>query len=394
MRVVQYCQHVLGIGHYFRSLEIARALWRHEVVLVTGGPPVDAELPPHVSEFRLPGLRMDSVFAEVFPTDGNRSLSEVQEERAALLYSLFENANPDLFVVELYPFGRKRFDFELLPVLKAVGRHDFGPLRVVCSLRDILVEKENQEAYERRVLDLLNLYFDALLVHSDPTLISLEETFERTAEIRIPVVHTGFIAPRPDADAARRLRKSLQLEEDDLLVVASAGGGQVGTRLLRAVLEAHSQLARPNDLRLFIFAGPFMAETDYASLAGRAVSIAGVQVARFTREFLSFLAAADLSISMAGYNTCMNILATGVSALVWPFDQNREQRLRAEKLAALGAVRLLSDEDLRASRLGALMEEGLSKSKLEVAPVVRLDGAQETAKWLEAWWRQEKGAVP
>ena len=64
---------------------------------------------------------------------------------------------------------------------------------------------------------------------------------------------------------------------------------------------------------------------------------------RFTNEFLSFLAAADLSISMAGYNTCMNVLAAGVTALVWPFGQNREQRLRGEKLAALEAVTLVSD---------------------------------------------------
>ena len=37
MKIIQYCQHVLGIGHLFRSLEISRALSDHEVILVTGG---------------------------------------------------------------------------------------------------------------------------------------------------------------------------------------------------------------------------------------------------------------------------------------------------------------------------------------------------------------------
>ena len=52
MKIVFYCQHVLGIGHFFRSLEICRALHRHRVILVTGGPAIGIEPPGHVREFR------------------------------------------------------------------------------------------------------------------------------------------------------------------------------------------------------------------------------------------------------------------------------------------------------------------------------------------------------
>jgi predicted glycosyltransferase len=45
MKIIQYSQHVLGIGHFMRSLEISRALSDHEVILVTGGVPVDTHLP-------------------------------------------------------------------------------------------------------------------------------------------------------------------------------------------------------------------------------------------------------------------------------------------------------------------------------------------------------------
>lgn len=390
MKIVHYCQHVLGIGHYFRSLEIARALHRHQVVLVTGGPPVDVELPSHVTEYRLPGLSMDSDFTDLFPTDEKRSAEEVQDERRALLCALFEKGAPDLFLVELYPFGRKRFGFELLPLLEGVKRGDYGSVKVVCSLRDILVEKEDQEGYEQRVLGLLNRYFDALLIHADLNLVSLDETFESTAEIKIPVVYTGFVAPSPAENAGRELRERLRINEDEQLVVASAGGGKVGAAMLMAVLEAHSRLFEGRQLRLYVFTGPFMTEADFGSLAQRAASMPGVEVARFTKEFLSFLAAASLSVSMAGYNTCMNILAARVPSLVYPFGQNREQRLRAEKLAALGDMTIVADKDLEPSRLVALMEDSLNKPRNKVSPSVRLDGAQETVRWLEKWF-SEKG---
>jgi predicted glycosyltransferase len=328
---------------------------------------------------------MDPGFSELFPTDANLSLTEVQEERKAILYSLFEKTTPDLFMVELYPFGRKRFGFELLPILEEVKNGGFGSPGVVCSLRDILVEKEDQKAYERRVVGLLNQYFDALLIHSDPRLVSIEETFLSTAEIRLPVVYTGFVTSRPDPDAGIKLRNRLKIAADDVLVVASAGGGKVGATLLRAVIEAGFIMARVKKLRLYVFCGPLMSEFDFAGLSKRAAAMPGVEVARFTKEFVSFLTAADLSVSMAGYNTCMNILAAGVPALVWPFGQNREHRLRAEKLDGLGCLTMLSDFDLMPSRLAMIMGETLQKQRHPAEVSVKLDGALETARWLEAW---------
>jgi predicted glycosyltransferase len=84
---------------------------------------------------------------------------------------------------------------------------------------------------------------------------------------------------------------------------------------------------------------------------------------------------------MGGYNTIMNILATGVSALVWPFPQNREQRLRATRLAARGAVRLLDNADLDPSRLVRIMA-GMLASPQRAAVDLNLDGAAATAEWI------------
>ena len=39
MRITYYCQHVLGIGHLHRSLEICKAIAvEHQVTLILGGP--------------------------------------------------------------------------------------------------------------------------------------------------------------------------------------------------------------------------------------------------------------------------------------------------------------------------------------------------------------------
>jgi predicted glycosyltransferase len=382
MKIIQYCQHVLGIGHLFRSLEICRALSDHEVILVTGGPQVDTNLPKHVREVRLPDLQMSPEFNGLFSSQKNSTLEQIKADRQKRLFALFESEKPDIFLIELYPFGRKAFRFELDPVLQALDNKRLPACGVVCSVRDILVEKEDQVKHESRAVKTLNSYFDAVLVHADPNLAQLDETFEKFDEIGIPVVYTGYIARKPAPNAAQKIREKLQIEADELLIIASAGGGNVGAGLLEAVIRAFGRLGGKNRRYLKVFTGPFLLEAHFNRLG----KLAGdnVTVEKFTADFLSYLAAADLSVSMGGYNTTMNILASKVPALVWPFPQNREQRLRAERLADRGWLGVLGDEDLHPDRLAVRMDQMFFPS---ARPTVEIDlnGAAGTARWLENW---------
>jgi len=381
MKIVFYCQHVLGIGHFFRSLEICRALSRHQVVLVTGGPRIDAGLPSHVRELRLPALEMDRDFKSLRAGSG-ADLDSTRQQRRDQLRSLLGSEQPDLLMVELYPFGRKAFRFEIDPLLEDMAEGRLPRCGVVCSVRDILVEKDAPDKHEARAVALLNRYFEAVLIHADPKLVRFEETFSRCQAIAVPLIYTGFVTPGPAPDARQRQRAELGLAEPDRLIVASAGGGSVGAPLLDAVAGAFRKLKRRRSSRLLVFTGPFLPAEDFERLRHAAGD--GVWMARFTPDFVSHLAAADLSVSMAGYNTTMNLLAARVPALVWPFGQNREQRLRAQRLQDMGVLRLLGDAELEPSRLADLMEQMLMRSE-RPDPGIDLNGAEATAAWVDAW---------
>lgn len=390
MKILHYCQHVLGIGHFFRTLEICRALSDHEVVLVTGGAAVDIDLPQHIREVSLPSLSMDRDFKTLLTGKKRYSIREIRKKRRQALFKIYKETVPDIFMIELYPFGRRAFSFEIDPVLKGIQYELLKPARVVCSLRDILVDKKKlTPSYEARVVDSLNRYFDALLIHADPALLKLNETFGSLDAINIPVVYTGFVTPAPPSGARERLRKKLGIADNERLLIVSLGGGRVGETLPAAAIEAFKLLNLPQRSFLQIFAGPLMDPVKFKHL--KEYSVENINVARFTPDFLSYLAAADLSISMAGYNTCMNILAAGVPALVWPFSQNREQRMRAERLAQVGCLKVLTDEDMDPDRLAAIMDDMLSRPKRTKNPV-DLNGANQTARWLEEWIRTEKGS--
>jgi predicted glycosyltransferase len=381
MKIIFYCQYVWGMGHLVRSLEFARALAGHDVTLIAGGQQVDIDLPDHVRLIRLPVLYMDEKFTRLISGESGQSVEQVQHARKKALYELFKREKPDFFIVELYPFGRSIFAFELEPLLEDIRRGAFGNVKAVCSLRDILVEKKDPTYHEKRVLKKLNRYFDVLLVHSDPGLQMLDETFSRAADINIPLVHTGFITQKADAAAGRMLRRELKLNAGEKLIVASAGGGRSGFPLLTRLLDACDLLDGHLPYRLEIFCGPFMDQDEFEMICERAAP--GRHIRRYSKHFLDYLSAADLSVSLAGYNTCMNLLVTKVPALVVPYARQQEQPMRAEKLSQFLPLRVLYEADMQPSRLCQHLVEMLQLNRPVGQVSIDLDGAANSARFLE-----------
>ena len=82
----------------------------------------------------------------------------------------------------------------------------------------------------------------------------------------------------------------------------------------------------------------------------------------------------------------MNLVQAGIPALVYPFRQNREQRLRAERLGKKASMTIIEDTDLDPHLLSTKIVEQVKKPRS--ATDIDLDGANETAKQLEKWYTE------
>ena len=392
MKVAVYCQHVLGLGHLRRTLAVLEALSGHNRLLCIGGPDAPTAIPTGVRLVRLPPLAMDEDFGRL-SLEGE-ALAEVKATRSRLLWDALEAMRPDVFFVELYPFGRKAFEFELVPVLTALRTGRFGPCAVVCGLRDILVEKKDQAGYEARVIDRLGRFFDGVLVHADPALFPLAATFDRVADIPVPVRYTGYVAPRRDPDLTRTaVRRAYDVGDGATLLVGSAGGGRVGFELLLDLLAACRVHPRLEHAAIRIFTGPYAPDAAYAAMEDAAAGLPDARVARFAQGFVDIVAASDLSVSLGGYNTVMDIVVSGARALVAPFAQNREQRLRAARLMDKGLVGMLAPSDRAPAALARRLLNALNAPP---PPPSGLDcaGAATTATVASWGARPRGGAAP
>lgn len=375
MKILHYTQYVFGVGHLFRSMAIDRALAPLTVDLVTGGAGVPVPMPDNVRHHPMPAIRMDENYASVLAVDGD--LEATWREREALLLDLFRDLEPDVLLIEMFPFGRRVFARELLPLFECNRRRP-RPAATLCSVRDILVEKKDQAKFERRVLEWLNPWFDGVLVHSDPDLVRLDLTFSRVADIACPVWYTGYVAEGPTLPDRAAAREALGLPPEATVILASAGSGTIIRDLLDPIMEASILLSGRLSHKLLMFTGPNAPLEERRRLEERSRSHPDAAVREFTPRFPDHVLACDLSVSRGGYNTTMNLLACGARGLMHPYGHDREQRTRLEALSALGHVGLLEDTDLEPARLAAIMEQALHGAR-RPAGKLRLHGDAESA---------------
>lgn len=348
-KLLFYCQHILGMGHLVRSIEIVRGLMQDfQVCFINGGQIIkEFKIPDGIEVINLPAIKTDSEFKQLQVVDTSLSLAEVQEFRKNKLLQVADEFQPDVLMIELFPFGRGKFSFELIPLLEKLQASE-KPVKIVSSLRDIVVTKTNKEKYENKVCRLMNQYFDMLLIHGDKNFVPLDESFSRVKDIQSQTEYTGYVVQKPPVNPELTEEDREVIESEQPLILVSVGGGRFGHELIDCVIASADILEQKIPHHIQIFTGPFSPEDKLQEWQKITEDKKNINVSRYTRNLLSYMQKADLSISMSGYNTTLNVMTTGVRAMILPFKGNddQEQRIRASKLDSLGVVKMLDESDL------------------------------------------------
>lgn len=373
-----YCQHSLGLGHLVRSLALADGLAEYfNVVVLNGGRlPAGTVIPTGVELVNLVPLGHDED-AQLVSHDPAHTVDQAKVLRRTRILDTFAEQRPAVVLVELFPFGRKKFAFELIPLLDTLAAGGTARPHVVCSLRDILVnQRRDQAGHDERAARTANDHFDAVLVHTDPSFARLEDSFRPATALKVPVHYTGFVTVRPPP---RNPSPGQQR------IIVSAGGGMVGETLFRAAVQEHRLLHKRTGLTTTVVAGPFLPEAAWAWLQAQAVDSPALTVIRQVDDLAGEIAASAVSISQCGYNTTMDLLVAGTPAVVVPYAEGREdeQSRRAERLAQLGVVETIPAA--AALTCGAL---GRAVERVRQRPTQRttldLDGRQTSARIIAA----------
>ena len=366
-RVMIVVTHLLGSGHLSRALTLARAFAAsgHDPHVVSGGFPAPQLDATGVTLHQLLPLRSDGTdFSRLLTEDGAEATAHDRTVRRRMLLDLLGEIAPEVLITELFPFGRRNLRDEFRGLLKSA--HDMVPRpRIFASIRDILAppSKPSKRAFAD---EMVARFYDAVLVHSDPSMIPLEASWAVSPELAPKIRYTGFVAPPLPTDGG---------PDGAGEVLVSAGGGSVGDSVFAAALDA----ARASPLTWRLLVGGQDAKARLSALQDHSPPNAIVEGAR--PDFRSMLRHAAASVSLCGYNTTMDILQTGLPSVIVPFDEGGEveQGLRARALSHLPGLEVVTMRDLDGATLLAAIDRA-RRAPPRNNTGFQFDGARETVR--------------
>ena len=358
MKVLIAVTHLLGTGHLARALTLGRAFAAagHSVRLASGGMAVAHLDTTGVEMVQLPPLRSDGTdFTRLLTAAGTLADAVYHSERRAALTGLVADFAPDILITELFPFGRRALRAEFLALLESVRALPVRPA-VLASIRDILAPPSKPERAAQAEA-MVREHYDAVLVHSDPSVVPLDLSWPVSDGLRSKLRYTGFVAPPAPSPHPEGLGAGE--------VLVSAGGGPVGRRLFEMALAAAAM------------------DNRHWRLLSRDVP---AQVPAHDRvepprpDFRAMLAGAAGSVSLCGYNTAMDLLQTGVPAVLVPFDAGGEveQGLRAQALAGMPGFRIIRDAALSPEAICEALAAAISDPPRALS--VDFDGARHSVE--------------
>jgi predicted glycosyltransferase len=384
-KVFLYSHDTYGLGHLRRNLAIAENLLARKpafaVRLLTGSPVIASwTLPDGLDVTALEPVVKTGVETYA-PRNSALPFTLVKAYREALILRAVIEERPDILLVDHAPAG---MNAELLSTLAFIRREMPGT-QLILGLRDILDSPETvREIWrEQGIIPLLEHLYDRVLVYGSRALFDVVEEYGVPAHIAAKFSYCGYVS-RPTKRAAP------VATDQPPTVLVTAGGGEDGYFLMEAYLKALAMMP-PGRARSRIVTGPLMSAVQRQALDALAAGDPGIEITASTTDLPTLLEHADLVVAMGGYNTCVEVVASGKPAILVPRAAPRaEQRMRATMFERLGLVWSLEPGPELDARLARLVESILARTAVQ-APrrALDLDGASRVGDLFEAITRNE-----
>lgn len=349
LKVAFFSHDSQGLGHFRRNRALAHSM-AQQLPALTGrsvtGLLINGMGASDGISMRMPaGFDILSIPAIGKSTDGygarhlEMGLGPVTSLRGTIVQAALEEFGPDLVVVDRHAFGVAR---ELRPALKNL-RKAHPDTKLVLGLREVLddpatVAKEWGQLPVRQIAKL----YDEIWIYGDQRVHDLRTSGELPGQLNELVRYQGYLAHGRATDDDG-------LNTERPYFITTAGGGSDGL----AICLAAAQAEVPTGYRQVIVTGPQMSDADHASVVD-ATRSDRTRVVHSVSDVSSLITHSAASISMAGYNTTCETLATSVPALLIPREVPRtEQLIRASGLARVGAVEMMRNDEVSPAAITA-----------------------------------------
>src|SRR5262249_17391846 len=242
------------------------------------------------------------------------------------------------------------------------------PTTTVLGLRDIIDAPDvvcklwrKEDTYQT-----IRQHYAEVLIYGCEDIFDGALHYELFKEFPGMIRYTGYVCAQGPLKSREQVRADLRLSRQNLVVVTT-GGGHDGYPLMQSCLDAIHLIGRNSRFEAVFITGPLMDPDQREQLRSQALGL-GARVLTSVEDVPSFINAADLVITMAGYNSLCEVVSLKRKALVVPRRGPRaEQRMRAELFKQKGLIDVLDPQKLSPKNLAQRITEDLERTDFPVA---------------------------
>ena len=321
-----YSHDTYGLGHIRRTMAIAAHLLgpRVNIIILTGSPIAGRfAFPEQIDFVRIPGM-IKKTNDEYLPLSVKLNPRHALDIRKNIITATAKTFQPQLFIVDKEPLGLKK---EVLPTLQWL-RRSRPETKTILGLRDIMDDGPTvrRDWREKGVYKILDELYSEIWIYGNQEFYDPVSEYAISDAVKSKMHFTGYIPRKiPSKEAVKNIKKENGLAEDEKLVVVTTGGGGDGFAVMDnylSMLESANQMP----FKSILITGPFMPKQKRKKVFKRARKL-GVRTYHFYRQMEKIFAAADIVVSMGGYNTLCEILSQGTLSLVIPRETPRKEQL-------------------------------------------------------------------
>jgi len=378
--VMTYSHDGFGLGHLRRNTTIASVVAGQvpdSSVLMMIGCPSGAvfKLPMGVDFIKLPSVikRNTGVW---LPLRLRIGLEKTKALRVATIQEAVRVFHPQVLLVDHVPVG---IWGELLPSLQMLKRRSDAPT-IVLGLRDILDAPEvTRSLWERDgTYEAIRRYYDEIFIYGRKEIFDTGAQYGLDGEFTSKLRYVGYVCDQEPYSSREEMRRELQVENK--LIVVTGGGGADAFPMMLECMKALHLLGPQAGLEAIFVTGPLMESGEREHLRELAKGLK-VRVLIHVDDLLSYMNAADLVVTMAGYNSLYQLLRLRKKELVVPRPgPSAEQKTRARIFAERGLVDVLYPGKFSLKEMADKLIEDLERTDYPLYdPTIETNGGRKAA---------------
>lgn len=358
--LLMYSDDIMGLGHFRRNSIIATRFVRDNpgssVLMLTGLPQgCCLELPEEIEVVKLPSVSKVAT-GHYEPRAHYVDDGIAKRIRRKMIRNIAEIFTPDIFLVDHMPVGVWN---ELIPTLEMLKARECPP-KIVLGLRDILDTPEVTRRIWRKtgVYQAIEDFYDEIFIYGCHDVVDSAHWYGLNEIAATKVDYVGYLCPDEACENPKQFRHDLAINGEQLIIV-SGGGGSDAYPMMKVCIEAARRLGDRPDLLFICVTGPLMPAEQREALRSRARGLR-VRVEQCVERTCDYFNAADLVVTMAGYNSVMEAVRLAKRTLVIPrAGPSAEQRIRSEVLACMDLVSFVGPDELSPDIVARLILKSL-----------------------------------